>query len=98
MDKHPIRVPAAVLRGLEAVRLTGATHMLDRPRVIQIAEMMGEDATAAWARANRGQFATYAQLHINAVILSWHLCHLLVRIHARIAEEVQPGRNITSAS
>jgi hypothetical protein len=25
--------------------------------VIEIAEMMGEDATAAWVRANRGQFS-----------------------------------------
>jgi hypothetical protein len=57
MCKHPIRVPAAVLRGLEAVRLSGATNMLDRPRVIEIAETMGEDATAAWVRANRGQFS-----------------------------------------
>jgi hypothetical protein len=56
--KHPIRVPAGVLRGLEAVRLTGATNMLDRPRVIEIAEMMGEDETAAWVRANRQSYAT----------------------------------------
>jgi hypothetical protein len=58
MCKHPIRVPAAVLRGLEAVRLTGATNMLDRPRVIEIAEMMGEDETAAWVNANRQGYAT----------------------------------------
>jgi hypothetical protein len=57
MCTHPIRVPAVVLRGLEAVRLTGATNMLDRPRVIEIAEMMGEDETAAWLRANRQQYS-----------------------------------------
>jgi hypothetical protein len=31
--------------------------MLDRPRVIEIAEMMGEDETAAWLRANRDQYS-----------------------------------------
>lgn len=55
--KDPIVVPAAVLEGLEAVRQSGYTNMLDRPRVIELAEMMGYDETAAWVRDNRRLFA-----------------------------------------
>ncbi|HEY3379235.1 MAG TPA: DUF5049 domain-containing protein [Armatimonadota bacterium] len=46
-------VPAVVLEGLEAVRQSGYTNMLDRPRVIELAEMMGYEETAAWLRENR---------------------------------------------
>ena len=35
----PITVPAAVWQGLEAVKDSGATNMLDRPVVIKVAEM-----------------------------------------------------------
>lgn len=54
---NPIAVPAAVLEGLEAVRQSGYTNMLDRPRVIELAEMMGFDETAAWVRDNRSLYA-----------------------------------------
>ena len=57
MCKHPVRIPAAVLQDLEIIRRSGVTNMLDRPRVIEIAEMMGEDETAAWLRANRDQYS-----------------------------------------
>lgn len=55
--KEPIIVPAAVLEGLEAVRQSGYTNMLDRPRVIELAEMMGFDETADWLRNNRRLYA-----------------------------------------
>jgi len=55
--KEPIAVPAAVLEGLEAVRQSGYTNMLDRPRVIELAEMMGHDETAEWLRNNRRTYS-----------------------------------------
>lgn len=57
MEKHPIPVPAAVYEGLEAVRQSGATNMFDRPRVIELAEMMGYDEAAAWVRDHRSEYA-----------------------------------------
>jgi hypothetical protein len=52
-----VRIPAAVWEGLEAVRRSGLTNMLDRPRVIEIAELWGYDETAKWLRANRKAYA-----------------------------------------
>lgn len=52
-----VRIPAAVWEGLEAVRQSGYTNMFDRPRVIELAEMMGYDDTAAWVRENRREYA-----------------------------------------
>jgi len=57
MAKHPVPIPAAVFDGLEAVRRSGLTNMLDRPRVIEIAELWGYDQTAAWLRVNRTLYA-----------------------------------------
>ena len=57
MEKSPVPVPAAVYEGLEAVRQSGATNMFDRPRVIELAEMMGYDETAEWVRTNRDRYA-----------------------------------------
>jgi len=57
MEQHPVPVPAAVYAGLEAVRQSGATNMCDRPRVIEIAEMMGYNETAAWVRDHRSEYA-----------------------------------------
>jgi len=57
MKEHPIPIPAAVFDGLEAVRRSGLTNMLDRPRVIEIAELWGYDETAAWLRTNRTLYA-----------------------------------------
>jgi len=64
--KEPIAVPAAVLEGLEAVRQSGYTNMFDRPRVIELAEMMGYDATAKWVREHRD---LYARLLFNGVVV-----------------------------
>lgn len=53
MEKQPVAIPADVYEGLEVVRQSGVTNMLDRPRVIELAEMMGYDKTAEWLRTNR---------------------------------------------
>ena len=57
MEQHPVSVSAAVYEGLEAVRQSGATNMFDRPRVIELAELMGYDETAEWVRAHRSEYA-----------------------------------------
>ena len=57
MERKKIEVPAEVLTGLEAVRLSGKTNMLDAPRVIELAFEMGHDATALWVYENRSLYA-----------------------------------------
>ena len=57
MNNQPVPVPAAVYEGLEAIRQSGATNMFDRPRVIELAEMMGYDEAAAWVRDHRSEYA-----------------------------------------
>jgi len=52
-----IRVPADVLEGLEFVRDSGETNMLDRSAVEQIALRNGYSAAAAWVRANGRLYA-----------------------------------------
>jgi hypothetical protein len=52
-----VRVPSDVMEGLEAVRLSGLTNMLDRPVVARIAAAMGYDACARWVRENRALYA-----------------------------------------
>ena len=53
----PITVPATVWRGLEAVRDSGATNMLDRPAVMKIAEFLGFRETARWIEGHHGPYA-----------------------------------------
>lgn len=36
-SKNPVRVPRAVYEGLEAIRKSGETNMLDRPMVMRLA-------------------------------------------------------------
>jgi hypothetical protein len=57
MEKQPVPVPAAVYEGLEAVRQSGVTNMLDRPRVIELAELWGYDETAAWLHEHRKTYS-----------------------------------------
>lgn len=47
-----VKVSEAVLSGLQAVRDSGATNMLDRPRVIELLEQFGHDQAAAWLISN----------------------------------------------
>ena len=53
------RVPVTrvIFEGIEAVRLSGLTNMLDRAAVIEIAEDMGYEESARWVRENRGEYA-----------------------------------------
>ena len=52
-----VRVSPEVFEGLEAVRLSGLTNMLDRPAVAEIAEAMGYEDSACWVREHRDLFA-----------------------------------------
>ena len=52
-----VRVPKAVLDGLEAVRQSGIVNMLDRPVVARLAEEFGFDQAARWIEAHRDQYA-----------------------------------------
>ena len=57
MERKKIEVSAEVLTGLEAVRLSGKTNMLDAPRVIELAFEMGHVEAAFWVYENRGLYA-----------------------------------------
>jgi hypothetical protein len=59
MDTPRERVPVSsvVFEGIEAVRLSGRTNMLDRPCVADLAEAMGFEASARWVRENRELYA-----------------------------------------
>jgi len=52
-----VRVPKAVLDGLEAVRRSGLTNMLARTTVADLAEEFGFDETARWIGAHRDLYA-----------------------------------------
>lgn len=53
MERTRVRIPIDALEGLEVVRLSGKTNMLDAPRVIELALEMGYDATAFWVYENK---------------------------------------------
>jgi len=55
MDK--VKVPKAVLDGLEAVRRSGLTNMLDCPVVAELADEFGFEEAARWIRTHRPEFA-----------------------------------------
>jgi len=52
-----VQVSAAVFAGLEAVRRSGLTNMLDLPAVARIAEEMGFEESASWVHAHRDLYA-----------------------------------------
>ena len=52
-----IPIPADVLKGLEAVRLSGKTNMLDIPMVVKLALDMGHPQTALWVREHQAIYA-----------------------------------------
>ena len=58
MEKQPVPIPADVFEGLEAVRRSGLTNMLDRPSVIEIADLWGYGETAEWLRTHRRDYVT----------------------------------------
>jgi len=57
LESGPVVVPAKVLAAIEAVRYSGATNVLDRPRVIEIARAFGADEAADWIEAHRSEYA-----------------------------------------
>ena len=57
LDAGKIKVPAKVIAGLENVRRSGRTNMLDRNAVAQIAMELGEYETAEWMVENPGDYA-----------------------------------------
>ena len=52
-----VRVPKPVLDGLEAVRQSGLTNMLDRPVVARLARELGFEDAALWVEDHRGEYA-----------------------------------------
>ena len=52
-----VKVPKAVLDGLEAVRRSELTNMLDRPVVAELAREFGFEEAARWINAHRREFA-----------------------------------------
>lgn len=74
MERKKIEVPAGVLTGLEAVRLSGKTNMLDAPRVIEIALKMGHEEAAFWVYENRSLYA-HGIFHGFAAVASPDKCH-----------------------
>jgi Mg/Co/Ni transporter MgtE len=54
-----VTVPVSpdVFEGIEAVRQSGITNMLDRERVAELAEAMGFDEAARWVREHRDLYA-----------------------------------------
>ncbi len=56
-DSGRIRITDAVWQGLEAVRQSGQTNMLDRPSVARIASKFGFYETADWIENNRSKYS-----------------------------------------
>ncbi len=57
MERTKVRVPADVLEGLEAVRTSGKTNMLDVPMVVKLALDMGFPQTALWIHEHQALYA-----------------------------------------
>jgi hypothetical protein len=58
-DDAPVRVPvpALVWQGIDAVRLSGLTNMLDRPEVARIARELDFSEAAGWIEAHPKEYA-----------------------------------------
>jgi len=56
-ERAAVRVPPDVHEGLDSVRLSGLTNMLDRAAVARIAAAMGYEACARWVRDHRDLYA-----------------------------------------
>ncbi len=56
MERTKVPIPAGVMKGLEAVRLSGRTNMFDLPRVVEIAVEMNFFDTAMWIESNRSLY------------------------------------------
>ena len=58
-DNAPVRipVPALVWQGIDAVRLSGLTNMLDRPEVVRIARELDFTEAAGWIESHPKEYA-----------------------------------------
>jgi len=56
-DRGPVVVPHEVYEGIEAVRQSGLTNMLDRPVVARLAGEMGFEEAARWVRLHRDLYS-----------------------------------------
>jgi hypothetical protein len=58
-DDAPVRipVPALVWQGIDAVRLSGLTNMLDRPEVVRIARELDFTEAAGWIERHPKEYA-----------------------------------------
>jgi hypothetical protein len=58
-DDAPVRipVPALVWQGIDAVRLSGLTNMLDRPEVVRIARELDFPESARWIETHPKEYA-----------------------------------------
>jgi hypothetical protein len=54
--ERPVKVPPAVLKGLEAVEQSGA-HMVERAHVLVLAKRMGYRQTVRWVEENPEDYA-----------------------------------------
>jgi hypothetical protein len=54
---QPVVVSRVVFEGIEAVRASGATNMLARDVVTELAEDLGYRESARWIRRNPGLYA-----------------------------------------
>ncbi len=57
MERFKVRIPANVLKGLEAVRHSGKTNMLDIPVVIDVLIKMAFIDAAFWVYDNRNFYS-----------------------------------------
>lgn len=57
MKRGKVAVTVKVMEGLEAVRLSGKTNMLDAPMVVSLALDMGYPEAALWVSEHRNRYA-----------------------------------------
>lgn len=56
-EPEKVAVPAKVLQGINAVRYSGLTNMLDRPMVAKLAKTFGFPETATWIKNHPKAYA-----------------------------------------
>ena len=56
MEQTKVPIPADVLEGLEAVRTSGKTNMLDVPMVVKLSLDMGFLQTALWVHEHQALY------------------------------------------
>ena len=54
--ENPVAVPTAVFEGLETVKESRETSMLDHQAVQEIADRLGYPETALWVREHRHEY------------------------------------------